>query len=339
MGSSSPNDIIKNENRKNENLIGRKPIPLETAFNLSKSLCKIFSEEKGYGTGFFMKYNLSNCLITANHVIDSNLINKNIEIELYNKNKYNIELNKNRFFKFLEELDITIIEIKDSDNIKDIEYLYHDLNYIQGGYKQYKEIDILSLGYPNGDKLSTGSGRIKNIINEFEFEHDIPTQNGSSGSPIILFDLLKVIGIHKQGDIKKNINIGTFIGEIFNEKYENNEIIGNENNINKIDESKILDLNNKNLGNEGIKNIKFRDYNKIIKLDLRDNEISDINILEKVDFKELKELDLSSNKISNIEVLKNVKFYKLEKLDLGHNEILNAASILAQLNPSYKLFL
>ena len=100
MNSSSPNDIIKNENRKKENLIGRRPIPLETAFNLSKSLCKIFSEEKGYGTEFFMKYNLSNCLITANHVIDSDLINKNIEIEFYNNSNNLLQNNSNVYSIF-----------------------------------------------------------------------------------------------------------------------------------------------------------------------------------------------------------------------------------------------
>ena len=34
----------------------------------------------------------------------------------------------------------------------------------------------------------------------------------------ILFNTLKVIGIHKQGDIINNINYGIFIGEIINEK-------------------------------------------------------------------------------------------------------------------------
>lgn len=40
---------------------------------------------------------------------------------------------------------------------------------------------------------------------------------------------MQVIGIHKEGDNFKNINIGTFIGEIFKE-----EPINNLNNINYI---------------------------------------------------------------------------------------------------------
>ena len=44
------------------------------------------------------------------------------------------------------------------------------------------------------------------------------TDHGSSGSPIILNESLKVIGIHKQSNTLNNNNIGTFIGEIFKEK-------------------------------------------------------------------------------------------------------------------------
>ena len=51
---------------------------------------------------------------------------------------------------------------------------------------------------------------------DYEFDHDISTDVGSSGSPIILLNLMMVIGIHKN---KKNekVNRGTFIGEIINE--------------------------------------------------------------------------------------------------------------------------
>jgi hypothetical protein len=106
-----------------------------------------------------------------------------INIEIYNKNKIKIEL-KNRDIKFFEELDITIIEIKEIDNIiKDIEFLDYDLNYIKG-YKQYLNKDIFSLQYPKNG-IEHGSGKIIEI-NEYEFTHTIDTENGSSGSPIIL---------------------------------------------------------------------------------------------------------------------------------------------------------
>ena len=59
-----------------------------------------------------------------------------------------------------------------------------------------------------------------NIIDDYEFKHNIPTDSGSSGCPIILLNnninLCQVIGIHKEADLRKNVNCGTFIGEIFN---------------------------------------------------------------------------------------------------------------------------
>ena len=106
----------------------------------------------------------------------------------------------------------------------------YDLNYKEGGYSQYKKMYVLSLGYPLGEELSTGSGKIINI-NEYEFEHNIPTEEGSSGSPIILFNLLKVIGIHKCGDLKKRVNLGTFIGEIFDEIKNDLSEVNNEKKI------------------------------------------------------------------------------------------------------------
>ena len=199
---------LNRKERTDEFLLGKKTIPLKIQNQLSKSICKITygnEDAKIKGTGFFIKYNNIKCLMSVYHVINEELINKDIEIELYNEKKYNIKLDSNRYIKlFNEPIDISIIEIKDTDNINnEIEYLKQDLNYKDGGYKDYLNEDIISLGYPLGEELSTGIGTIKNI-NEYEFEHDIPTEEGSSGSPIILFNnMLKVIGIHKCGDIEK----------------------------------------------------------------------------------------------------------------------------------------
>jgi len=339
--------------------LGNKPIPLSTANQLSKSICKIIytnnENKNAYGTGFFMLYKSLRFLISTYHVINENIKNKSIEIEIHNKKKINLEL-KSRFIKYFERpKDISIVEIKDSDGIKDVEYLNYDLNYKEGGYSQYKKMYVLSLGFPFGEELSTGSGKIINIIG-YEFEHNIPTEEDSSGSPIILFNLFKVIGIHKAGDREKGINLGTFIGEIFDEikddlNEENNEIKiikvkeDDKRNIEKIDKNNILDLSLKHLGNEGIQKLNLINYN-IIELNLSYNNISNIEVLEKVKFnkleildigvnkisnninilenvifKELKVLDLSENNISDIKVLEKVKFNKLEILDLGVNKI------------------
>ena len=53
-------------------------------------------------------------------------------------------------------------------------------------------------------------------INEYEFTHLANTEYGSSGSPIFLKDSTDVIGIHKQGNIKKTENYGDFIYPVIN---------------------------------------------------------------------------------------------------------------------------
>jgi len=357
MGSSGSSQKKATKMIKEELGLGQRQVPVKTANKLSKSICKITfinnDDQKCYGTGFFMIYKSLKCLISVYHVINENIKNKSIEIEIFNNEKFNLEL-KSRFIKFFKQpKDISIVEIKDSDGIKDIEYLNYDKNN-KKGYSQYKGMEVLSLGYPNGEDLSNGSGKILNI-NGFEFEHDISTEQSSSGSPIILFNLEKVIGIHKYGDLEKRVNVGTFIGEIFDEiKLNLSEVNSEKKNIKvkEDDKNNILDLSHQNLGNKGIQKLKLINYNivelnlswnnildikvlekvkfnKLEKLNLRGNEISDnINILENVDFKELKELDLSENNISDIKVLEKVKFNRLEILILGGNEISNNINIL-----------
>ena len=347
-------DNDKSKKIRKELLMGLKSIDFELVDELRKSVCKIKYKinEQDYvcGTGFFMNYQQFKSLITAYHIINPDLENKSIEIEIYNKEKVTLILN-NRIIKYFEDLDISVIEIKESLilNNKDIKYLKYDLNYKEG-YEQYKLIDIICLQYPGGGNLNAQIGKIINVKNEYEFEHNISTEPGSSGSPIIISSIKRVIGIHTSGDFEKEINIGTFISEIFN---ENNLYRENKKN-NKIEEKKILNLSFKSLGNEGIRDLIK--YNKIIELNLSGNNISDIkvlenvnfdkleilnleynnisniNILENVNFKELKELNLHWNKISDIKVLEKVKFDKLEKLYLGYNNIFSNIYILENVN-------
>ena len=99
------------------------------------------------------------------------------------------------------------------------------------GYEIYKNIDVFSIQHPFGKGASVSNGTIINIKN-FEFEHNISTDSGSSGSPIIILNnnvnLIQVIGIHKNGDKNKKINGGTFIGEIFKEKEESHVNLKND---------------------------------------------------------------------------------------------------------------
>ena len=136
----------------------------------------------------------------------------------------------NHTTKFIERpKDIAMIEIKESDEIyNDVEFLDYDYNYINRGYSMYKGLDVFSIGFPNGGDQKYGNGKIIEI-DLFKFEHNISTNKGSSGCPILLLNdninLIQVIGIHKEGYEAKKINAGTFIGEILNENNENNYIL------------------------------------------------------------------------------------------------------------------
>ena len=144
-----------------------------------------------------------------------------------------LNLNNRDIKYFPKPKDITMIEIKTSDNIyNDILFLDYDLNCLKG-FEEYKDSIVFKIEHPNGDRAEYACGKIVNV-NGNEFEHDIPTEKGTSGSPIILYtnniNRIQVIGIHKEAYETQNLNIGTFIGEIFNK--ENINILNNNNNNN-----------------------------------------------------------------------------------------------------------
>ena len=218
--------------KKEENITNDIPSQNIIKFGKSiKSICKINyknNNKECNGTGFFILLkNSLKCLMTNYHIISKNLIEQFINIEIYNNKNTNIKL-YDRYMKFYDNLDITIIEIKESDKIiKDIDFLDYDLNNSKG-YEQYLNQDIFILNYQKGEKICYSRCKIIDIFNKYEFKCKIANGNDSSGAPIILFNTLKVIGIHKGGDIKNNINYGTFIGEIFNENKVINNIIKKE---------------------------------------------------------------------------------------------------------------
>ena len=261
----------KEEWRENEQDTGHsKKLPIKKIMKASKSICKIIYKKEEindeiFATGFFIYIIEENkrleCLFTNNHVIDENLINTKsiIKIQINDNNQYQIKLDDSiRYIKYYKSpIDVTIIEIINSDIFrKDIDFLYYDLNY-DFGYEQYLNMDIFTVQHPLGGEAEYACGKIIKIFNTFEFEHSIDTDYGSSGSPIILNESLKVIGIHKQRNIINNYNIGTFIGEIFKyKKKEKNEI--NQNSGQKLKTTKDEEILYKEF------NINFQKLTKII---------------------------------------------------------------------------
>ena len=210
-----------------------------------------------FGTGFFIKLNIQNkilkCLITCFHVIkkNENEINESIDIFYGKKNnetKKVIKLDKSlRFVKYFNKPeDSAIIQIIDDDEIPDDKFLLPDLNYKNlEGYKEYININLLLAGYPDDPEFQKerhiSSGKISKIKN-FEFEHFLHTETGSSGSPLCLYGNQHVIGIHQGGNIRTRINYGIFIGYII-EKLENIDLNEKNPDIIEINPFQILNIN------------------------------------------------------------------------------------------------
>ena len=148
-------------------------------------------------------------------VIKNDIIQKNniiINISYNNEFKYNkIKLgNKKRYIKnFIDiDLDITVVEILDEDNISKEYFLYPQSESLINNRLINSMIYIPQ--YAAGNKLVNARGIIKEI-NKYEFIHLVNTEKGSSGSPIFLENSSLVIGIHKQGNKEKTENYGDFI--------------------------------------------------------------------------------------------------------------------------------
>ena len=139
---------IKEENknqpheRNNPKISQKKPLdkhpilPHELFIETQKSICKIVIGYNGghmEATGFFMKINNSKkYLITANHVIPQDRAYEEISLEIFNEKMIIFNL-KDRHIKYFKEKDITLIEIKDTDEIcNQIKFLFYDINYILG---------------------------------------------------------------------------------------------------------------------------------------------------------------------------------------------------------------
>ena len=178
-------------------------------------------------------------------------------------------------------------------------------------------------------KLKNSRGIIKKIENE-EFIHLASTEHGSSGSPIFLKDSIKIIGIHKQGDIQQTENYADFISPIFNILKNDIKIIknkiNNDNMNNKNKEEIVKNSNNINTQNginmEGMlsgciksEENKKENFNKII---IEKEEIIEKNQSNKESNKNIKEkkIEKHENKKENSFLLNTVSKHLGELNDL-----------------------
>ena len=292
--------------RINEKLINDNPIIIsfectkKILEQMKKCVCKItFGKEKG--TGFFCKIpfpdknNMILVFITNNHVI--NKLNEKIIIYIEEEcEERKILINNDRMIYMNDDkkYDITIVEIKEEDNIAN--YLELDDNIIDDILNneiniknaKYNDNKVYAIQYPDGN-LSVSFGIIQGIFEErkYEFQHKCSTMFGSSGSPILNLKNNKLIGIHKQGAL--NYNIATFLNGPIKEFININ--INNKKNINykchvggmKIKNAKKIDIeslfNTQNTFREYISN-KIKNKNNSFKPSLIINS-SVSNLLNK----------------------------------------------------------
>ena len=211
---------------------------------MEKSICK-FKIEEEQGTGFFCKIpypnknNMLKVFITNNHLINDILLyheNSKITLDIKSEKEPKI-INLNNRLKYTNiEYDVTIIEIKDNDNINS--FLKLDKNLIMdiennlnmnNNNKEFIDKTIYIIQYPEGE-LSVSYGILESIYEDkkYNFNHKCSTRGGSSGSPILNINN-KIIGIHKEGNNMNKYNKGTFLNypikEFIKLNNKNNEIL------------------------------------------------------------------------------------------------------------------
>ena len=247
MGSEVCESINNKNIRTNEVITDASAIhQVNLLFEVGPSVCKIIVSDH-IGTGFFIKLYKENkplfVLMTNEHVIENDMIEKKEKLLIYynnQNNSLNITLNKNeRFIQTYTKklwIDCTIVEILDKDKINQKYFLHPNLNHNISNYKELTNRTISVVQFPGGTNLSYSEGKLTNFTIEkkkYEFTHKASTQKGSSGSPIFLANNTDVIGIHKSGNNEEKENYGDFIFPIIN-------LLNNNNLIHKQNELKII---------------------------------------------------------------------------------------------------
>ena len=165
-------------------------------------ICKIKFKGR-FETGFFCKIPFRKetikVLMTNHHFLNEKDFKdiKNLNLSLNDdKKKLTIDLELDRETYFNKEYDVTLIKLRNEDNIKD--YLELDDNLIQDNSEiNYKDTSIYILNYSNGDTAAVSYG-ILNNIDKYNIKHKCRIDIGSSGCPILNLKNNKVIGIHNK---------------------------------------------------------------------------------------------------------------------------------------------
>ena len=223
---------------------------------MKNCICKINANEK-YGTGFFCKLryldNVTyNVLTTSYSLIDEDYLSENNEINLLlnDNNTKVLNLDNKRKIYTNKEYDLTIIQLKNKDNINS--YLELDENILSNENPKlfYETKSVYAIQYLNMEKASVSYGFLTELNNS-EMKHTCIIKPGSNCSPILNSLNNKIIGVSKE--ISNNLTLGTFLKipifefknqAIFSKKKNINNNIS-ENNMNNTKSIKETTFNNK----------------------------------------------------------------------------------------------
>ena len=310
-------------------------------------ICKI-KINANYGTGFFCKISIDknitkNFLMTNYHILDEKYSKKNKKINLLlndEKEIKTIDLKIQRNVYYNKENDITLIELKDNDNINNFLEL-DDKLFINNNEIIYENKSLYVLQYPQGRNAAVSFGLLTSIDN-LEIKHTCSTEYGSSGSPILNLETNKVIGIHKEGSINFEFNKGTYLKNILidfiqknkkiieNQKknilykqFNNNTWKNKKNLFNRLNKSydKLpinLNINNINGNNNNDFNKKHLLYNKTQKniksiFNKYSNRIHDNNININIKNNNFPLFSKYNNKDYNLNTNKNMMYLNKNK--------------------------
>lgn len=293
-----------------------KLIDLEKFYKIARSIVIVNST----GSGFFLKFKLGNhlikTLVTNYHVVGDS-ITKNLKDIFISNNKMpelkTIVFDENRkFYHFESPVDVTVILIEQRDKIED--ELFLNLDEDCKNLDSYNEKDIYVISHPHGASLHFSPGKIIKIYADcnYTFAHSAGTEEGSSGSPVLLAPSLNVIGVHKGKSPNQPSNFATPFGYIL-KKLENKikEEKGKEQEDEK-SQSFMYSQDKKSLTNKYFKEFNTLPQNLKLKQIITNNNCG-------YGFNDCIELftSIEDNKVYLVTV--NKKNYKLEIRDLENN--------------------
>ena len=213
-----------------------KSMNLNILNEVSKSVCKL-KISGNETTGFFFSTFNNNtdvegpvnmlAIFISPEEKESFNFGKEIEIISNDENlKEKLSLNKLQHKIILTtNIDFCVIQFleKNTQILNKFNFLDIDSNCQGSDNGKYKTKDVFILHYPSSDDLECSSGKIMEVNNDkYEFFHTLDSDEGSLGSPILLFPESnenpkpKIIGVYTSYLKDREQNKGLFINKLVN---------------------------------------------------------------------------------------------------------------------------